>query len=218
MIALLVPTRGRPKQYARMIDSVKATAGGIMVHAASNGDDDYVLNKYPLDCPTVLMWNDLAAKAMKTDARLFMLASDDIIFATPGWDKALIDHYNVLRNKIHVYHLKDSRDAGGTPHPIVTREYVEALGYFLPPIFLHWYVDTWTREIARASNCFTMVDDYLLIHDKPSDKGQADETHSRIRRMGWHQRDSHVNETCQHFLEFEKRRLMDKIKWMSQQQ
>ena len=140
-----------------------------------------------------------------------MLASDDMIFDTPGWDKALLEHYDALENKIHVYHLQDSRDADGTPHPIVTREYIEAMGYAFPPIFLHWFLDTWTREIAKANNCFTHLKDYLLVHDKPSDKGQPDTTHSRIREWGWNQRDKYVNDTCQHFLALEKQRLRTAI-------
>ena len=74
--------------------------------------------------------------------QLFMVAADDMIFNTVGWDKDLIQHYENLENKIHVYHLQDSRDIDGTPHPIMSREYIEATGYFVPPIFLHWEIDS----------------------------------------------------------------------------
>lgn len=210
MIVLLCPTRGRPQQFKRMFDSVERTSTNkIFIFAASNDpSDNYVNEKFPVDCPTVLMWNSMAKGAAdNTSANLFMLAADDVIFSTPGWDKALIDHYNALENKIHVYHLLDSRDPYGTPHPIVTREYIDAMGYFIPPIFLHWFADTWTVDIARSNGCFTHLSHYELIHDKPSDRGEADETHNRIRRMGWHERDKYVNDTCQHYLEFEKERL-----------
>lgn len=211
MIALLCPTRGRPTQYKRMEDSVKATAKDVHVaiYRGTNGDDDYAGLKYPIDCPTVYMWNDLASRAGKH--KLCMLASDDIIFTIPGWDKALLDHYNALENKIHVYAFQDSRDPNGTPHIIVTREYIDAMGYFVPPIFVHWFVDTWTVEIAKANNCFTHLKDFLLVHEKPSDKGQADETHLRIRRNGWFERDKFVNDKCKVFLEFEKERLKGNI-------
>lgn len=208
MIVLLTPTRGRPDQFRRMVDSVNSTSKNAVVISSCNGLDDYADFKLPIDVPTVYMWNKLTEAAIKTsELKLFMLCSDDVIFSTHGWDKALIDHYNALENKIHVYSLQDSRDKDGTPHPIVTREYIEAMGYFLPPIFLHWYVDSWTVDISRANNCFTHLRDFSLIHDKPSDAGKADETHLGIRRMGWHERDKYVNETCQHFLELEKQRL-----------
>lgn len=227
MIALLCPTRGRPQQFRRMIESAKKTASTKFVvyiayqendpsdyksHAIERGGsfDGYIpMPIYSDSMPTVQKWNDMAIEAMKYEyegekIKLFMLAADDMIFATPGWDVALLDHYEKLENKIHVYHLRDSRDVSGTPHIIVSREYINAMGYFIPPLFLHWFADTWTADIARSNNCFTHIMDYELIHEKPSDKGQSDETHNHIRRMGWHVRDTYVNETCQHFLEQEK--------------
>lgn len=208
MIVILCPTRDRKPQYKRMLKSCIDTSENVAVVSGTNGGKSYVGTNYPIDIPTVFMWNDLAKKAMKhPDANLFMLGSDDIVFSTPHWDKAILDHYNALEEKVHVYSLRDSRDPLGTPHPIVTREYVNAMGYFIPPIFLHWFVDTWTVEIAKANHCFTHLSDYLLVHDKPSDTGQADETHNKIRRMGWHARDKMVADTCPHLLSEEKDRL-----------
>lgn len=222
MISILCPTRARPTELKRMIDSAFATA-----HSPDKirilyfiGDDDPKLHEYPKDLKNCIMFigapwsavmasNYLAEKCREfvPETNLFMVGSDDIVFATPEWDKALEDNYAGLKNKIHVYSLRDSRDPKGTPHPILTREYVDAMGYFLPPIFLHWFVDTWTTEIAKHNNCFTHLMDYLLVHEKPSDKGNPDETHSRIRKFGWHSRDTFVNQACQHFLRYEKDRL-----------
>lgn len=214
-IALLCPSRARPKQYKRMVDSVANTTNStwysllaVSEEDAPSYHQDWSRLIVPDGMPTVHKWNVLAHEAMKDpDIKLFMLAADDIIFETKGWDEALIKHYEGLENKIHVYHLRDSRDSNGTPHPIVTREYIQAMGYFMPPIFLHWYVDTWTIDAAMANGCFSHVKEFLLTHAKPSDTGPGDETHNRIRRMGWHERDKYVNDTCQHMLELEKQRL-----------
>lgn len=203
MIAILCPTWNRHDLYKRMYDSAEKTAPGNII----------ITSPFPEYMPTVHKWNMLAKNVyeMFPEAKLFMLAADDIIFETPGWDKALLDHYNALENKIHVYALQDSRDPDGTPHPIVTREYIDAMGYAFPPIFLHWFVDTWTVSIARANNCFTHLKELRLTHDKPSDHGKADETHNGIRRNKWWERDAYVNATCQHFLESEKIRLAKHI-------
>lgn len=230
-IALLCPSRARPEQCNRMIQSACNTSTENIGIYIAVSEADFAIYKDAIkipagdrvgvvmvvmpDQPTGFKWNKLAELAIasppRSGARLFMLAADDMIFTTPCWDKALIDHYNNLENKIHVYSFLDSRDNGssnyGTPHPIVSRDYIEAMGYFLPPIFLHWFVDSWTVDIGKANSCFTHLKDYLLVHDKPSDKGQADETHNHIRQMGWHERDAWVNKHCQHFLDQEKRRL-----------
>lgn len=227
-IALLCPTRGRPEQCKRMIESVRKTTSlpirislivspeEVQVYQDTKCGENRII-VIPENLPTVEKWNMsqvIEANIMgdKAPPTLFMLAADDIIFATPGWDEALIYHYNKLENKIHVYALQDSRDPDGTPHPIVTREYIDAMGYFIPPIFLHWYVDTWTVAIASSVGAFTRFREFEVIHDKPSDRGDGDETHNRIRRMGWHIRDQHVNEMCQHYLELEKKRLSEHFK------
>jgi len=227
MIAILCPTRGRPEQFRRMRDSLRSTQKGgagvwNYVYGMTSPQEyqsyvdllgvpecsGYHLFQAPENMPTVHKWNTMADFALQgLTNSFFMLGADDIIFETSGWDEALINHYNSLENKIHVYALQDSRDADGTPHVICTREYIEAMGYFLPPIFLHWNVDTWTVEIAKANNCFTHFRDFTLRHEKPSDRGQPDETHSRIRQWGWHERDKWVAEKMAHVLEVEKARL-----------
>lgn len=216
MIAVLVPSKNRPAQCKRMLESIAATCvSPVKVLLGLSAEDAPLYSEcvntdviFPDGMPTVHKWNMLARKALEfTECKLFMLGSDDTIFATPLWDQALMEHYNALENKIHVYALQDSRDEDGTPHPIVTREWIEAMGYFMPPIFLHWFVDSWTVRMAKVNGCFTHMKDYLLVHEKPSDKGKPDKTHSHIREMGWLQRDKYVDDTCGRFLLEEKYRL-----------
>jgi hypothetical protein len=152
--------------------------------------------------------NEIAMHGVKHfDADLYFIVGDDTVFATPEWDRALLEHYAALECKAHVYALRDSRDEDGTPHPIGTREYVKAMGYLYTPIFIHFCPDVWMAEIGRANGCFTHLKDYLLVHDKPSDRGQPDETHRRVRDRGYLNRDMYVSASCRHFLEAEKDRL-----------
>jgi len=220
MICLICPTRGRPDKMKRMWESAKATAHDpANIRLILGLDKDEELLHYasaPASSTTYFMQDygivhgiNCMAQYLMQDYHntLFMIAPDDTIFTTPHWDKALNEHYNALENKAHVYCFRDSRDVDGTPHPILTREYINMMGYFFPPIFLHWFVDTWTSDIAKALGIFTHLTDYELVHDKPSDRGQLDETHYRPRARGWHDRDAYVNGTCQHFKQVEIDRL-----------
>lgn len=217
-IAILVPTRARPQLFKRMVDSALSTASdpnNLRFYVAIRDEDreiythdilKHACHKHimPDGMPTSHKWNCLSEYAIRDNCKLFMLAADDIVFTTPCWDKALLEVYD---GKPHVYSLLDSRDASGTPHPIVNREYIEAMGYFLPPIFLHWYVDTWTVEIAKANNCFTHLKDYMLIHDKGWDKNKPDDTHNFLHKAAWLNCDQYTNKHCQHLLQTEKQRL-----------
>lgn len=220
MITLICPTRDRPQNMRRMIHSALETASApdnlrLMIGVDDDESSLYMpyiphnASTYSLaDWGVVHSINVMAEFLMGCNKPgLFMVAPDDVIFETKGWDEALIKHYKSLENKVHVYCLQDSRDADGTPHPIVTREYIQAMGYLFPPIFLHWYVDHWTAEIAKANGCFTHLRSHKLIHDKPSDHGICDETHKRVRNRGWNVRDRFVADKCDHFLTVEKDRL-----------
>lgn len=228
MISLICPTRSRPDKLKRMWQSALKTAvypEKLFLHMGIDQDEVPLYSAVGLkeqykayimqDWGVVHSINMMSIEALKSDARLFMIACDDTIFATPGWDEALINHYNALENKIHVYSMRDSRDPDGTPHPVLTREYITAMGYLYPPLFLHWYVDSWTAEIAKSCGVFTHLKDFELIHDKPSDYGQLDSTYKRVRNRGWNTRDGYVNEKCRHFLEEEKDRLWKTIQHQS---
>lgn len=225
-IAIICPSRGRPEKMLRMWQSARKTAHDTNnvtlylgvdedeqeLYAQAIAPDTSIVGFYPLkDWGVVHSINKLVQKALFDEARrhtLFIVAADDTIFTTPHWDKALLDHYNALENKIHAYALLDSRDAEGTPHPIATRAYIEAQGYFYCPIFLHWWADSWMVSVAKHCGVFTHMKDYLLVHDKPSDFGKADSTHIRIRERGWQDRDRHVAGSCGHFLDAEKQRML----------
>jgi hypothetical protein len=226
MIALLCPTRGRPEQCKRMIESAYATSKFQLMVLLAQPDSSHVERvayfhavdaiqiggsyTIPDMMPTAHKWNILAREAMKDSSnKLFMLAADDMVFTTPGFDKALIDHYQALPDgkKAHVYALQDSRDEAGTPHPIFTREWIELFGYMVNPMFLHFYVDTWAVEVAKSCGAFTYLKNYGLSHIKPSDEGKPDATHSRIREWGWNSRDKFVWDSCQNYLELDKQKL-----------
>jgi hypothetical protein len=219
-IAILVPSKGRPEKCARMIKSAyETTSEKIHVYIAvlqSEWDSYVEAIKIPdtdrfgviivtmPESTTCYKWNRLADLAMRQYDTIFMLGSDDIIFSNSNWDSAIL---NAPDHKPHVYSLRDSRDIEGTPHPIVNRKWIEAMGWFLPPLFAHWFVDVWTVDIAKYNNCFTHLKEFLLIHDKDNDKGIPDETHNFIRRQGIHERDKFVSDKSQDILQMYKEKL-----------
>lgn len=227
MIALLCPSRARPDQCKSMIESVYATSStNPEIYISTDAMDLWAYKEargiyatdwihLPHGLPTSHKWNILAERALENpQTKLFMLAADDMGFLTTGWDVALLEHYNALDKKQHVYALQDSRDNEGTPHIIVTREWIETMGWFVPPLFLHWYIDSWSVEIAKSAGCFTHLKQFTLAHDKPSDEGMPDETFSLIRSYGWRERDQYVAETCKDWLELQKAKLMQATGWI----
>jgi hypothetical protein len=204
-IDILCPSRGRPDLALRMVKSVKDTAvhgARVRVHLYVN-DDDAELNRYHAmlepyrslvvihqgpDAPTAWSWNELAAKG---DGDLLMLAGDDCIFVTRGWDNAFETAWTAMPNGIGLLSFNDGRSLPGTghPHPVMSRAMYEALGYFTPPLFFHWCVDVWLVTLAKRAGVFTYLADVTVDHVKPAETTGVDDTHRRIRKGIWHKRD-----------------------------
>lgn len=122
---------------------------------------------------TCYSWNQCATKA-KND--YVMLMGDDVIFETPEWDRLIVDQYEKYDDKILMVIPNDGRKNGtaksqpkknyinsnepvligdesfGAPHFVLHKNWINTLGYFAPPIFWHWYVDTWTQKVSRKVN------------------------------------------------------------------
>ncbi len=179
MISILCPSRGRPLLAVRMIDTIYKTVSQpktveILFYL---NDDDPMLDDYKKyidkrhytigpNQSTCYSWNRLAETA-KHD--ILFLAGDDIQFMTKDWDKNIIRAFDQHADKICMvvpfdgngkgkgndllpnkepYTLMEG-DVAGSPHFALHRNWIKALGYFVPPFFWHWYVDTYTQTVAR---------------------------------------------------------------------
>ena len=118
-ISILLPTRKRPSGFRRMYDSAMATASNpesleVSVYV---DDDDHetqtALSEWKL--PNVLvtvgprvmfsnMWN-LALK--RASAEIIMLAGDDAVFRSSGWDALVKAEFETCPDKILIVHGRD---------------------------------------------------------------------------------------------------------------
>lgn len=163
MISVLCPTRGRPQQFNQMLESIRKTTRTLVeTFARFDGDDKTVEEATrgrswnPSLCWTIGMrislseiWNECANRAL---GDLLMLCADDVVFQTPGWDVMVEQAFEECPDKILCVYGDD-----GGPHgkefaslPIVSRAWVETVGYFTPPGFAGDFCDTWIQDIALA--------------------------------------------------------------------
>lgn len=159
MISLLAPTRGRPEQFAEMVESAFSTATHVKrveVIAYRDVDDEseYAERKgvswVRADrCLLSEAWNR-CQRASTAD--IFMHCGDDIIFRTPGWDSAVREAFARSADKLVLVHGDDcspNTDVLAT-HGFYHRRWVETLGYFMPPYFSCDWNDVWLTELADA--------------------------------------------------------------------
>jgi hypothetical protein len=171
MISILTPSRSRPQLAHRMITSAIRTAGCKIEIMLYLNDDDPFLDDYKKlfdssmyiigpNQSTSYSWNLMAEKA-KYD--ILFLVGDDCKFETENWVQLILDAFKKYPDKIVcVYPRAPSVSKYKSPHFCLHKNWINTLGYFLPPQFYHWYVDTWIMEVAQRIGRHHLISEFEL--------------------------------------------------------
>jgi 2-polyprenyl-3-methyl-5-hydroxy-6-metoxy-1,4-benzoquinol methylase len=195
MISILAPTRGRPANMKKVVESARATATNFEFVFYIDSDDtpskdmaDTLGVKYVVGERIVLsqMWNE-AYKVAVGD--IIMHGGDDLIFRTNGWDSAIENELKNVPDKILFVYCDDgyTKTEFGT-HGFVHRNWIDVVGYFVPPYFSSDYNDTWLNDVADMIGRKKKAS-ALIEHMHPvCGKAEWDITH--MERLGRHSRDN----------------------------
>lgn len=171
MISVLCPSRSRPDLALRMVTSVLQNPGCPIEVILYLNSDDPLLEKYKEyfnpsqyiigpDQSTSYSWN-LMAKRAKYD--ILFLIGDDTFVETDNWGQLVVGVFDQYADKIVMVAPK-----AGTlgkykcPHFFLHKNWVNVLGYFLPPHFYHHYVDHWIRDIAVSLKRFVHLPEFVM--------------------------------------------------------
>jgi hypothetical protein len=189
MISLLLPTRGRPHMMRDLVAAYRNNSDNkgqneLLIYLQNDDvklveyvnlfkelnlkqeKDFFIADPYP----TGHMWNILADKA-KGD--LLCLMGDDVVIETPGWDTKIEEAAKKYEDNIFVITQNDGRSNRndlGCPHPVVHKRWKEILGFFMPPMFMHRYLDTYTMRLAKELGRYIQLPDVMFAHHKGSVK------------------------------------------------
>lgn len=184
-IAILTPSRERPDKLYRLFESVNTTITKdtqIDFIVGVDLDDprlDEYRNMYSLMLqwawPNVRVkmiidqrkkvsriWNDLVKE---TDADWIMNGNDDMIFNSRGWDVIFKHYVDELKHPYHLFWFDDGINQDkNCAFPIVSKEWIKELGYFMSERFLYFFCETWIWDIAKRCGVAHYIDKVKLLH------------------------------------------------------
>ena len=95
-----------------------------------------------------------------------MQCADDVVFVTPAWDVAVEQAFASVPDRIVLVHADDG--GGNDPNfaelPFVSREWVNAVGYFTGPGFVADFSDAWPNDVADMIGRKIYLPNVLLEH------------------------------------------------------
>jgi hypothetical protein len=121
---------------------------------------------------------------------IFMHCGDDIVFRTEGWDSNILAVFEDYPDGIVFVHGNDLYQTSGLgTHGFIHKNWVDAVGYFVPPYFSSDWNDVWLTEVADMIGRHVYLTDVITEHMHwAANKGEVDQTH--LERMARHQQDN----------------------------
>jgi hypothetical protein len=187
-----------------MLASAKATASGPFEVCCWMDEDDPRRAEYPQDpivrygsgpreyvdgIPTMsYLWTRAWGLATGDIA---MLAGDDSLFRTPGWDVAVEAEFAKVPDRIVMVYTDTGKVNNHNDHepcnPFVSREWIDVVGYFTPPGYQGWFSDVWiwclAAEISRAVFLPKVLIEHMRVQG--SDQTYIDGEQAREAAGGW---------------------------------
>jgi hypothetical protein len=175
---VLVPSRGRPGNVARLIEyCAKTCRADTIVHFGFDDDDPALTGnlKAADGCLTSVEprmglggWTNHLA-ALHPDAAWLCSMGDDMTPLTDGWDERLIDAQHDMGGGF--CYPDDQRRADIPECVMVDSRVVAALGWLCEPSLHHWYVDNVWRDLGAAVRRLRYCPEVKIPHLHPNVPG-----------------------------------------------
>jgi glycosyltransferase involved in cell wall biosynthesis len=194
MISILSPTRKRPNNVTRLVNSIVDTVNDLrnveLLVYIDDDDEESIpalsaaaerINVNAVQGNKLIgsqMYNELAKLAQ---GDIIMFAADDIVFKTKNWDVVVDVQFNAIEDKILFIYGNDGFQNGriGT-HGFIHRYWMELVGYVLPPKLASSYTDEWVTELAERAGRKLYLPDLIIEHLHPAaGKAPNDETYTK---------------------------------------
>jgi hypothetical protein len=210
-----MPTRERPLNIYRLWQSILETADDVsnieMILYIDEDDHSYDNLEVPfikVSGERIIlseMWNKCYEKA---SGDILMHCGDDIIFRTKGWDTIVSNKFKEYPDNIAFVYGNDGSNFNGVfgTHGFIHKDWVEAIGYFVPPYFVSDYNDTWLNDVAKMIGRHIHVD--ILTEHMHYLFGKAVIDKNTLDRLDRHNQNGGVA-SLYSSLEMQKKRISD---------
>ncbi len=170
MIAVMLPSRGRPELLERSVKSLRdlaASSDTYRIRIAADDDDSVTIDKSrELDLEPLIVkrmgysrLNEYYNRLTEEPAKWYMLWNDDAIMQTVGWDLMILN----ARPGILIADLESQHTSHGLVcFPAVREAAVRAVGGFSPHTC---HCDTYWQDIGIATGTLGRVG-VKLLHDR----------------------------------------------------
>jgi GT2 family glycosyltransferase len=153
IFSIIVPTRGRPGNLRRLLDSFKVNTsypGTVEIILVIDADDaetvgfiyDELSVKKIVVSPGLTMGSLNSAGYESSSGQYLMLLNDDVIVRTRGWDEKVLAAFRMYGDEIVLVHVNDKIfEQKLCTFPFLSKKYCELAGGICPVDYVRYRID-----------------------------------------------------------------------------
>lgn len=193
-LAVIVPTRGRPGNAARLAAAFRETdtLNAVPVFVADHDDPELLAYRQLLDSgaiPRLMVFNHSGSMCAALNHAAVRYADlyeavgfmgDDHLPRTTGWDGRVLDALDSLEPR--VVYGNDLLQGPALPTAVFLQSrMVRAMHMMAPYEMRHLYLDNFWKELGERLNGLVYLDDVIIEHLHPvNGKAEWDEGYRRV--------------------------------------
>ncbi len=198
-ISILIPTRLRPKNVKRLINSALKTAkdNSKLEFLFYVDDDD---NSFPKELrgskirvfkgPRTWLSSSFNCLLLQASGEIIMYCGDDIVFRTKYWDETIRAEFNKVDDKICLVYTNDGVDQSQdiARHGFVHRQWFNSTGWAFPALRV-MPIDLWMTDLAKQISRIKYLESVVIehVHFRQGKKARIDLTYQQAneRARSW---------------------------------
>lgn len=191
---MVCPTRARPQQAMEMAATVVNTSSAdVLLYV----DADDVHSKHLPELATDRIRIGIGKPIGRGPAinglcegfkeyEAYVLVSDDAQFVRKGWDEEVAKAIEGFQNRIGLVSIPDGLSKGQHVNwPCVSREWIDAVGWFNPPRLMHYCQDTAIQALGQAIDRVSWIWPQVLSHDCVAAENGGEKYKMDLDRFLW---------------------------------
>jgi glycosyltransferase involved in cell wall biosynthesis len=198
-ISILIPTRLRPKNVKRLINSALRTAkdNSKLEFLFYVDDDD---NSFPKELrsskikvfrgPRTWLSSSYNYLLLQASGEIIMYCGDDIVFRTKYWDETIREEFNKVADKICLVYTNDgvNQSQNIARHGFVHRQWFNSTGWAIPALRM-MPIDLWLTDLAKQLSRIKYLESIVIehVHFRQGKKAKLDLTYHQAneRARSW---------------------------------
>jgi len=202
-ISLLLPSRGRPKKFNRLISSINKTTFDLssieLISIHDNDDESFEEIEFKKckfkniqiksEQSSMGFYNSACLK--KSSGESIILINDDVIFKTKDWDKLVIDLALKHKDGVYLGYGNDLFKGSKLPtFPILNRTLIELIKDPYPLEYKGAFIDTHLNDLfqiirKKYQDRFEYLEKFVIEHlHYRTGKSKVDEIYLKRDRFG----------------------------------